>query len=61
LILSLLLYFVFLILIFSLSKAFSQDHSSFFGSSEVEKKLVSEVAHLKVELAVKQAKLDSER
>jgi hypothetical protein len=34
---------------------------SFFGSAEVEKKLVSEVNLLKAELASKQAELEVER
>jgi hypothetical protein len=45
---------------FSASKAFSRDQSSFFGSSEVEKKLVFEVNCLKAELA-RQVELEIER
>ena len=44
---------------FSSSKAYSRNHSSFFGSGEVEKKLVSEVNLLKAELASKQAELEA--
>jgi hypothetical protein len=46
---------------FSSSKAYSRNHSSFFGSGKVEKKLVSEVNLLKGELASKQAELEVER
>ena len=45
----------------SSSKAYSRNHSSFFGSGKVEKKLASEVNLLKAELATKQAKLEAER
>jgi hypothetical protein len=44
-----------------LCKAYSRDQSDFFGSGEVEKKLVSEVDPLKAELASRQVELDSER
>jgi hypothetical protein len=45
---------------FSSSEAYSRDQSSFFGSGEVEKRLVSEVDRLKAELASKQAELEAE-
>jgi hypothetical protein len=45
----------------SLCKLFSQDQSSFFGSGEVEKKLVFEVNRLKAELVIKQVDLEVER
>lgn len=49
------------LLSFFLCKVYSRDQSDFFGSGEVEKKLVSKVDRLKAELASKQAELDSER
>jgi hypothetical protein len=61
LILSLLLFFCLSYLYFSLCKAFSRDQSIFFGSGEVEKKLVFEVNRLKEELAIKQVDLEVER
>jgi hypothetical protein len=60
LILSLLLFFCLSYLCFSLCKAFSWDQSSFFGSGEVEKKLVFEVNRLKAKLAIKQVDLEAE-
>jgi hypothetical protein len=43
-----------------LCKAFSRDQSSFFGSGEIEKKLVFEVNRLKAKLASKQVELEGE-
>jgi len=51
----------FLFFFLSSSKAYSRNHSSFFGSGEVEKKLASEVSFLKAKLASKQAELEAER
>ena len=42
-------------------KAYERDHSDFFGSGEVEKKLYIEVETLKAELASKTSGLDSVR
>ena len=42
-------------------KAYERDHSDFFGSGEVEKKLTIEVETLKAKLASKTSKLDSVR
>lgn len=42
-------------------KVYARDHSYFFGSCEVEKRLNNEVDTLKVELASKIAELDSVR
>jgi hypothetical protein len=44
-----------------LEKSFSRDHSNFFGSGEIEKKLAFEVSNLKVELVIHRAKLEPER
>lgn len=44
-----------------LLQAFPRDQSSFFGSGEVEKKLVFEVNRLKAKLAIKQVDLEAER
>jgi acyl-CoA thioesterase len=49
------------IFFFLLEKSVSHDHSSFFGSGEIEKKLAFEVSNLKMELVLCQAKLESER
>ena len=48
---------------FSLSffQSFSQDHTSFFFSSETEKKLSSELSALKIDLGLCQAELEAER
>jgi hypothetical protein len=54
-----LLFLIFLLLLLHV-KAFSQDYSSFFGSGEVEKKLVFKVNRLKAELASKQVELEAE-
>ena len=48
-------------LLLSSSKAFSQNYSSFSGSSEAKKKLASEVDLLKAKLASRQAELEAER
>lgn len=43
------------------SKAYSWNHTSFFSSGQVEKKLVEDVKRLTAELSAKQAELDAER
>jgi hypothetical protein len=55
------LFLLFLIFPLFYVKAFSRDQSSFFGSGEVEIKLVFEVNQLMAELACKQVELESER
>jgi hypothetical protein len=54
------LFLIFLIFPLFCVKVFSQDQSSFFGSGEVERKLVFEVNQLKLELACKQVELELE-
>ena len=44
-----------------LAQSFSHDHTSFFFSSENEKKLSSEVSTLKAELDIYRAELETER
>jgi hypothetical protein len=46
--------------IFLWEKSFSRDHSSFFGSGEIEKKLSFELSQLKAQLASKEVEMDSE-
>ena len=43
------------------AQSFSRDHTSFFFSSETEKKLSSEVSTLKAELDLCRAELETER
>jgi hypothetical protein len=57
----LLLFLLLTFLFFLLEKSFSQDHSSFFGPGEIEKKLSFEVSSLKTELALRQNELELER
>ena len=55
--------FVLFLCLFSLSlfvQSFSRDHTSFFFSSETEKKLSSEVSSLKAELDLYRAKIETE-
>jgi hypothetical protein len=54
------LFLLFLIFPLFCVKAFSRDQSNFFGSGEVERKLVFEVNQLKAKLDCKQVELESE-
>ena len=53
--------FLCLFSLFLFVQSFSRDHTSFFFSSETEKKLSSEVSALKTELDLCRAEMETER
>ena len=55
------LLFLYLVFLFLFLLSLSRDHTSFFFSSEAEKKLSSEVSALKIELDLCRAEMETER